>query len=226
MDVFLDIETVPCSRPDLRDRLAAKIEPPALTKSGKYRTEEDLIKWAEEERPKLIDDAVAKCGLNGATCEVVCIAMAVASEPVSASVGKETYVLSWLADVLVDLQSSSRNKSRLPRFVGHNIISFDLRVLAQRAIVCGVHELLPLLPIDAKPWSDNVYDTMIQWAGVGNRISLDDLCWALGLEGKTGMTGADIWPMYQQGRLAEIRQYCAEDVERVRNVHRRMTGAK
>ena len=37
----------------------------------------------------------------------------------------------------------------------------------------------------AKPWElEKVYDTMIQWAGVGKTVSLDKLCRALGLPGK------------------------------------------
>lgn len=226
MDVFLDIESAPNSRPDLRERLAAKIEPPALTKTGKYRTPECLAKWEAEEKPLLIDEAVAKCGLNGAMGQVVCIGFAIDdAEPKLVMHTSECATLMVFHNTITSALDTPRYKSRRPKWIGHNIINFDIRFLAQRAMVCGVYELLDLLPIDAKPWSDNVYDTMTRWAGNGNRISLDDLCWALGLDGKSGMTGADVWPMYQRGDYERIRQYCAEDVERVRRVYYRMTGA-
>lgn len=231
MDVFLDIETIPTQRSDLRDRLAARIAPPTITKTGKYKSDEDLLAWMTDERPALIDEAVAKCGLNGAMGQVVCIGFAIDDGDVDCVMtGSEGAVehttLCLFHDAIVAALDTPRYKSRRPKWIGHNIINFDLRFLAQRAMACGVHELLDLLPLDAKPWSDNVYDTMTRWAGHGNRISLDDLCWALGLDGKSGMTGADVWPMYQRGEYERIRQYCAEDVERVRRVYYRMTGER
>jgi len=76
----------------------------------------------------------------------------------------------------------------------------------------------------ARPWeSDKVYDTMIQFAGVGNRISLDKLCLAFGMEGKGDISGADVWPMWQAGKHVEIAEYCLSDVRKTREVYKRMT---
>ena len=41
---------------------------------------------------------------------------------------------------------------------------------------------------------------------------LDDLAQLLGLPGKLGMSGAQVWDAYQAGQLAEISNYCQTDV--------------
>jgi predicted PolB exonuclease-like 3'-5' exonuclease len=57
---------------------------------------------------------------------------------------------------------------------------------------------------------------------VKDRISLDRLCKVLGLPGKDDMTGADVWPYVQAGRLDEVAEYCRQDVRRVREIFQRM----
>ena len=66
----------------------------------------------------------------------------------------------------------------------------------------------------------------MQWAGVGNRVSLDKLCKALGLPGKGEIDGSKVWDYVRDGRIAEVADYCADDVRKVWAVYRRMTFAK
>jgi predicted PolB exonuclease-like 3'-5' exonuclease len=41
---------------------------------------------------------------------------------------------------------------------------------------------------------------------------LDEIAQLLGLPGKLGMDGSQVWDAYQAGRLADIRNYCETDV--------------
>ena len=41
---------------------------------------------------------------------------------------------------------------------------------------------------------------------------LDDLAKLCGFPGKMGVDGSQVWSLYQEGRLAEIRDYCETDV--------------
>ena len=76
---------------------------------------------------------------------------------------------------------------------------------------------------DQKPWSDQVFDTMVQWAGVRDKISMDRLCKILGIPGKAGgPTGADVWQMVQDGRMDDVAKYCKDDVWRTRAIYERM----
>src|SRR4030095_8365348 len=44
------------------------------------------------------------------------------------------------------------------------------------------------------------------------RRPLDEIAQLLGVPGKLGMDGSQVWDAYQAGRLAEIRNYCETDV--------------
>jgi len=107
--------------------------------------------------------------------------------------------------------------------VGHNIIGFDLPFIFQRCLANN---------ITVKPFVDlsefhvhAVFDTMRGWwLGGRNRVGLDDVAWALGLESsKTSeVEGSRVFELYQAGRLAEIREYNLNDVRVTRKVYERM----
>jgi hypothetical protein len=109
--------------------------------------------------------------------------------------------------------------------VGHNIISFDLPFIFQRCLANN---------IAVKPFIDlsefnvqGVYDTMRGWwLGSRNRVALDDIAWALGIESsKTSeVEGSRVFELYQAGRLAEIREYNLNDVRVTRKVYERMVA--
>jgi predicted PolB exonuclease-like 3'-5' exonuclease len=44
------------------------------------------------------------------------------------------------------------------------------------------------------------------------KASLMDMAHLLGLPGKLGFSGAEVWPAYQSGDLEGIRRYCETDV--------------
>lgn len=112
---------------------------------------------------------------------------------------------------------------QVPVLVAHHA-GFDIRYIWQRAVILGVTPPA-WWPIDARPWdTDRVYDTMTAWAGHGNRIGLDRLCKALGLPGKTGVDGSQVWDLVRDGRIEDVVEYCDDDVRRLRSVHRRMIG--
>ena len=76
--------------------------------------------------------------------------------------------------------------------------------------------------IAVKPFVDlsdfrvlGVYDTMrAWWLGGRNRVALDDLAWAMGLESsKTSeVEGSRSFELYQAGKLAEIRRKAYESL--------------
>jgi hypothetical protein len=48
--------------------------------------------------------------------------------------------------------------------------------------------------------------------GASGRSSLETVSHLIGLPGKLGVGGAHVWPAYQRGELAAIRDYCEIDV--------------
>lgn len=220
MNVFLDIETIPAQTPGLVEQLAAEVTAPAT-----HKKPESIKAWLDENRLAVATEQWLKTSFDGGLGQVVAISWATdEGEATSLSVGKpdhahEEQMLGLFCEQ-IELLMASRNY-RAPRWVGHNVAEFDLPFLWKRCVVRG----LPpprWLPAHPKPWGEQVYDTMVEWAGPRGRISLDRLCKLLGIPGKDGFSGADVWPAVQEGRLAEVAEYCRADVERVRSVYRRM----
>jgi hypothetical protein len=228
----LDIETL--ALPGFRDRVGPKLEKDL--KLGYMRLEqqqrylEDIA--AEEER-------VYQLGSLNATSGRI-ISLAVHVGPVPGFVinglisnqsehafgideqGNEQEEAQALRDFLALLSDFDPECDVL---VGHNIINFDLPFILQRCLVND---------IAVKPFVDlgefhvrGVYDTMrAWWLGGRNRVALDDIAWALGIESsKTGdVEGSKIFDLYQAGRLGEIREYNLNDVRVTRKVYERMVA--
>jgi 3'-5' exonuclease len=221
VNLFLDIETIPTDRPDVRDYIAATVSAPAQMKKA-----ETLAAWEANDKPAAVDEAVAKTGLDGAFGRVCVIGWAVEDEvpTVAYSGTDEIEVLKNFAGILnTQVGASERHTTCV---IGHNVSGFDLRFLVQRYIVNGI---VPPFVIrraaQAKPWdSDKCFDTMVQWSGVKGSISLDKLCMALSIPSpKGGLDGSKVWQAVQDGRIVEVAEYCERDVEATRAVWRRMT---
>ena len=111
-----------------------------------------------------------------------------------------------------------------PDLVSWNGSGFDLPVLHYRSLLHGVTA--------ARYWElgDNdqsfryrnylsrfhwrhmdLMDILSGFQGRG-RVSLNAAAVLLGLPGKLGMRGADVWDAYRRGEIARIRAYCETDV--------------
>ena len=218
--LVLDIETIGTQRQDVIDYIAATVKPPAT-----YKKPESIAAWHKEEGPQAIAEAVAKTGLDGAFGQVVCIGYQTGDLPVLTIHGLDERAVLMQFNVMLD-NDIQANDALSTVVIGHNVSSFDLRFLMQRYIVNGIRPPLVIRrAAEAKPWeSEKVFDTMIQFAGVGNRISLDKLCLALSIPSPKGdMDGSMVNQAVKDGRLEEVAAYCKRDVEATRAVFNRMT---
>lgn len=219
MILTIDIETIGSQRQDVRDYIAKSVTHP-----GNISKAETIAKWNEESRPAAIQEAIVKTGLDGAFGQVVCIGYKVDNGPTCVISGlDEPALLREFNDVLEKLP---RNEWFTTTIVGHNVSSFDLRFLTQRHMVLGIKPHVVLSrSAGAKPWeSEKVYDTMVQFAGVGNRISLGKLCMALNVPTSKGdMDGSMVSQAVADGRLDEVAKYCKGDVDATYACFNRMT---
>ena len=214
MKIYIDIETIPTQNEDLQTYICENLKPPA-----NFKNQETIDKWLTENK----DEAVNKTSLDGAFGEIVVIGVAINDEEPVLFYREDWQSSDREIDILTRFNNYLRkhtNKSTTaPQFVGHNITKFDDRFILQRLIVNNI-----------KPYytsnRNNTYDTMIEWAGYGNKErypSLDKLCKVLGIEQKGDIDGSKVWQYVQDGRIAEVAEYCAKDVERVRQIYKRMT---
>lgn len=228
------------------------IRPPAT-----YKDQDKIIEWlattGQEKRAKLEADAEKakadaladadlkwrRTALNGGLGQVAVIGFAVGdAAPVSIIVKgltpeHEAEMLRNFWTAVQILCAEAQVSLGALRWVGHNSIGFDARFLWQRCVVLGV-EVPRWFPVPGgKPWETaKHYDTMLQWAGVRDRISMNDLCFALGLEGKGSgiesedIDGAKVWDYVRDGRIEEVATYCEGDVARTQAMYRRMVAVQ
>ena len=214
MRIFLDIETIPTQRDDLRAWVGSKVTPPASIKK-----QETLARWEAEDRPQAELEAWERTALTG-MAQICCIGVASDEDaPVTFYGDSEREILTEFAIWLDAMRRESHHGE--PVFVGHNLVGFDLPMLKKRSIVHGLR--LPL-PFDAGRWdrSGRVYDTMLQW-DQQRFASLDELCRILDIPQASTLSGSDVWPLWKAGKCEEVAAYCAEDVSLVREVYHRMT---
>lgn len=217
--VTIDIETIPSQQPGLLKEIRAGIKPP-----GNISKPESIEKWMQENAQTAANEAWLKTALNGAAGEIICIGYAIEDSPVKSihrNLGdcEATMLARFFGDLAGELDSP-------PLYVGHNIHGFDLRFIFQRAVIHGVKPPFPLHHDARYNDLNKSYDTMLAWAGWGNRCKLADICKALGIKVKSdGIDGSQVWPYVQTGRVQEVATYCEEDVTATREVFRRLTFA-
>ena len=110
-----------------------------------------------------------------------------------------------------------------PQLVSWNGGGFDLPVLHYRSMVHGISA--------PRYWDMGEDDRDFKWNNYLSRyhtrhldlmdllalyqpranVGLDDLSKLVGFPGKLGMDGAQVWPAYQRGETAAIRDYCETD---------------
>ncbi len=111
-----------------------------------------------------------------------------------------------------------------PQLVSWNGGGFDLPVLNYRALIHGASA--------SRFWEQGEDDRDFKWNSYLSRYHtrhldlmdhlamytgranapLDDLAKLCGFPGKMGVDGSQVWSLYQEGRLGEIRDYCETDV--------------
>ena len=215
--VYFDIETIPCQDGDYLNELERKVKPPANLKKP-----ESINKWLSDNRKTAAIEAMGKTSFDGGRGHVCTIAWAKNDSPIAVlhakTVSEERAVLDGFFSELDQYHSET--------LVGHNISGFDIGFLRKRAIVLGVTMPKPAsFPRDPKPWDKSILDTMSAFAGGTGKISMDNLCSILGIEGKQGFDGSMVADAWANGEHEKIADYCKDDVWRTREIHKRFIQA-
>jgi len=220
MKLYFDLETIPTQQQIFIDEIANTITHPKTMSKP-----ETIAAWEKDKKPLAIDEAVSKTVFDGGMGEIITFGYAFNDdEPEVIQRNKdisENDLLSSVNDLFND-KCIINNASTHPVWIGHNICGYDLRYLWKRFIVNGIKPAIKI-PFDAKPWASEVYDTMFEWAGTGNdKKSMDFVCKALGLEGKTGMDGSMVYQAWLDEKYNEIAEYCKHDIEMTRSIYKRI----
>lgn len=233
MDLYVDIETAPSQRPDVRERMvsaaleAAESEP-VPSSIANLKTEELRIARSNDWRESKIagaeseaDEEWRRTALEGGYGEIICASWAFNDGEVktlareSMQPERETELLHqfWLAMV-------EGSKGKAVKWIGHNV-GFDLRFLHHRCVVRQIRPTIHI-PYNDAPWRGSYLDTMHAWVGARGGVKLTVLCDMLGIEVHDEIDGSQVWGAYQAGRLDQIVAHCEADVRRVREIAKRL----
>lgn len=227
MYLYLDIETIPSPRNDVRDRMhsealeaARSAEPPS-----NYKKEDAIAKWRAaqiEGAPGKADELWRRTALDGGYGEIVVIGYApehgALDEAVAHDGEREMLQRFWIS-----MREMWGQKRVVP--VGH-CIGFDLRFLYQRSVIRGIRPTIHL-PYNAAPWRGEYVDTMYEWCGAKGGVKLTVLCDMLQIDvPNEDVDGSQVWDAWSAGRVVDVVDHCRADVERVRRVHQRLRWEK
>lgn len=217
-NIYFDIETIPAQSDNIKNYVQSNLSAPA-----NYKKPEAINAWIEDNK----DIVYRKTALNGGFGQIVCVGYAINDGDV-----KTIYFNDWassekeiLQSFFNDLIECYRPSADItPHFIGHNIENFDLRFIYQRAIVLGIKPP-SFLPLNSKSCNNMyIFDTMSEWAGKRNYVSLNEVCLSLGIPTKGDeIDGSKVWDFVQEDRVKEVAEYCASDVDKVRAIYKRLT---
>ena len=204
--VPFDIETLPTVCPEAICRIIAGMKSPPKT----IKDEQKRLDWTEA----AVKEAVAKTSFDPAygRCLSIGYAKGLDAEP----------VVVYAEDPRDEAEMISRFFAALDPYhaetlAGHWVTGFDIPFLTRRAIILGVN--LPdsaSWPRQPKAW--DCFDTMHKWSGLRDRISLDDLCFALNIEGKDAFDGSMVADAYAANEHSRIKSYQASDVRKIQQI--------
>lgn len=217
--LVFDVETVPSQRTDALAEFRDTVKAPA-----QYKKADSIAAWLAENRDAEAEDAWLKTSFDGGQGQIVCIGFAVDDEPARCIAVKDLSPASE-REVLQGFFNALANLGTGTLCIGQNLIAFDLPFIWKRCMVLKIKPPF-WFPRSPKPWSEFVADTMLMWDPTQRTgSSMEKICRALGIEGKGDMDGSKVWPAVRDGRMDEVAAYCRGDVERTRQMYRRMTFA-
>ena len=198
--IYIDIETIPGEKPSM-DEVKAP---------GNMKKAETIKKWKEEQGEAALDKLWHNQSLDSMKGQIFCVGVAVdRGEPhVFTDLGDfDDFIMGIQQDIL---------------WVGHNIANFDAKWLVRHGIA---QKLEYPTKFKFNRYRGNLHDTMTLWScgDWKDHVSLDSIARFLGVGKKTeGIDGSQVWGLYKQGRIKEIKDYCADDVNLVREVYGRL----
>ena len=215
--LFVDIETLETTDPDIIKDISDNIHPP-----GTIKLQSSIDKWNEEKKPAAIAEAVSKTSFDGFAGSICSISYAINDGEIQSLwvMPNETDcdLLKSFWELLIDENGVNFN----PAWCAHNA-EFDLNFLYKRCVVNNIQPSI-ILPHNAKPWARDVFCTLYESVGLSKvGGSLDRISRILGIGQKLdGMKGSDVNQYFLDGRIDEIVKYNKQDVYLLRELYKRL----
>lgn len=221
--LYFDIETLQTTDKAIIADMEASIKPPAT-----HKKQETIDAWMLENKESALAEMVSKTSFDAMAGSIACIAWAFDDGEICATLPTDTeqeaitrFYDAIRAAVKVDYHGGSTSVPL--QFCGHNSAGFDMPFLKQRSIILGL-----AIPPDvrkafgAKPW--DMLDTMLLWDSK-KMVGMDKLCRAFGIQGKGDFDGSMVNGEWTTGSRDKVIEYNKDDVNRTRQIYKRIIGA-
>lgn len=213
MTLILDIETVPLASALAAPYPVADRQPP-----GNYKNPDAIAKWRESDQAVWASARSKECSLNPRLGRVLCIGLNGTVEMAKTEDDEaKALVVFWDAVKVNDGEVITWNGA------------WDLRFLVIRSLV---HGILPTIESRVvRSWFKRYvtyphFDcraVLTNWEPYRAGEGLEEWSAFFGVNGKApGMSGADVYPLYQAGEFEKIATYCQQDVDATRAVYERI----
>jgi len=209
--VTLDIETIP--------PMDREPNPDDVKAPGNYKDPEKIKAFQEENAIA----AYRKLSLNPLDAQVCVIGCAWQDEPVVTFAGLDEKAIFTQFEEWLQSKTTTQHQGNLKQInnfsvCGHNIANFDLPILFLRGAKYGLYGVMDLA--NKKPFDEKIMDTMrMAFPTLRNEyVSMDVLCSFFGLEGKGEIDGSMVYDLVLEGRLPDVANYCADDVNKTRQL--------
>ena len=221
MNLCIDIETIACSSIGRLKYLADHLKPPA-----NYKTDTAIDKWRLTAKEKMIENT----SFDGSSGEIITIGYAVGNEPAKVlqrddTTSERKIIQEFFDDLKVVCEKNNISSSYSPfTWIAHNA-AFDLPFLFKRCVInslnINTHGIA--IPHNQRHGNGKVFCTMTEWMGFGAKAggSLDNICNALGMDGKGDFDGSMVGAAFENGEFKKIADYCLSDVANTLEIYNR-----
>lgn len=237
IDLIFDLETIPGQSDTVKSMVEKEIEEKRalISAPSNWKDPSKIENYIETQNAKLdaeADEIWRKTALDGTKGEIATVSWAFGDGEIDGiarddlTPKSEIHLLQGFFGAIV--KEIQRTQGRVPRWIGHNILGFDLRFILHRAVILEVP--IPFkLPVDDRHGYGSVYDTMVAWAGFRNYVKMDQICMALGIPTKgkhelelEEMDGSQVWDFVRDGKIESVLAYNKGDVARTREILKRI----
>lgn len=208
--IFLDLETLASGPP---------IDPTSLKPPGQMKKAETIAEWYKNEAPALAEEQWKRGALDSMRGEILCIGWSFEDREGIECGTNEHATLMLFESVVSGIMGQYK---QTPTFVGWNILSFDLVWLYRKAVKYNVKTLRNAINRD--PHRGNHIDLMRIWSGdYRDYTKQADVAAFLGIEDRSnGIDGSQVYDLYKEGRIEDIKKYCMSDIKTVREIYERI----
>lgn len=219
MDLFIDIETHPDLRPGALQKYIDSVEPP-----GQYKKPESIAEWKAANAESVGKELWGRTALNPMAGGIYCIGYSLGGAKAATLTRlpdepEGPFLTAALSSIIYEMDQPGQN--RAPRFIGWNLIAFDLPFFAKRMAINGVSPALRM-PFGARYNNDFLLDLMILWSGFREYAKQSDVAEAMGIKLADSTDGKDLWAKVEQEGVGAAACKCASDVDTLVAIHRRM----